>query len=277
MSVGKLKRYGLPFANVVATGVATCSITPGRTIENFQLKLGGTTHTKAMHSLIKIKANGKVIREGTGTEFDKINAFRGVSTAAAYLDIPFADQTGLTEFDRMVGAFDTSLGIQSLTAEVQIAGATAPTLDGILIESSQQKNQAGEYAPYAGVIEKVIRYPYNVAVGGKLQVPLPFGPNVGAVIKRIHIASNGGLCTDCTVKQDGLVLHEATAAENNYELGRWKRVPQTNWYSIDFVLDGNVRKALDTRDARSLELIPTFSAADSGFVIVEFLDSLGNL
>ena len=41
--------------------------------------------------------------------------------------------------------------------------------------------------------------------------------------------------------------------------------------------DGAVKKALDTRDARSLEWLLTFSGADSGVVLVEYLDVLGNL
>ena len=64
MSVGKLTRYGLPFANVIANGVATNNISPGRTLEVFRLRLGGTTLTKSMISGVKIKANGKVIVEG---------------------------------------------------------------------------------------------------------------------------------------------------------------------------------------------------------------------
>ncbi len=41
--------------------------------------------------------------------------------------------------------------------------------------------------------------------------------------------------------------------------------------------DGDIRKALDTRNARSLEWLFDFSAADSGTVYVEYLDPLGNL
>jgi hypothetical protein len=38
-----------------------------------------------------------------------------------------------------------------------------------------------------------------------------------------------------------------------------------------------VSKALDTRDAKSLEWLFDFSAADNGTVLVEYLDPLGNL
>lgn len=276
MSVGKLTRYGLPFSNVVASGTATNQVTPGRTLENLRLRLGGTTFTKAMISALKIKANGKVIIEGTGTDLDKINAYRGESTSASFLDIQFTDYKMIAELDRMVGAFDTSLGIQNITSEVTIAGATAPTLTPILVESAAQKDNQGQAAPFAPLISKILRYPYNIATGGRLPVTVPFGPQNGSIIKRLHVF-HGGNMTGATVKQDGLVVHESVAAENNFDQTKAGRTPQTNVYTIDFVLDGNIKKALDTRDARSLEWLFDFSAADTGTVYVEYLDPLGNL
>lgn len=275
MSVGKLTRYGLPFSNVVATGTATNNVTPGRTLENLRLKLGGTTFTKAMIAMLRLKANGKTIVEGTGTELDKINAYRGESTNAAFLDLQFADYRMLSELDRMVGAFDTSLGISNITTEVQISGATAPTLSPILVESANQKDNQGNAAPFAGLISKVLRYPFSIATGGTLPVTVPFGPQSGSIIKRLHVFNAN--MTGATVKQDGLVVHESIKAENDFDQTKAGRSPQAGVYTIDFCLDGNVRKALDTRDSRSLEWLFTFSAADSGTVLVEYLDPLGNL
>lgn len=276
MSVGKLTRYGLPFSNVVPAGTATNQVTPGRTLENFRLRLGGTTLTKAMVTQLKVKANGKVIIEGTGTDLDKMNAYRGATTDAAFLDVFFADYSLNNELDRMVGAFDTSLGISNITTEITTAGATAPTITPILIESAAQKAKTGEAAPFAPLISKVLRYPFNIATGGKLPVNVPFGPQSGSIIKRLHVF-HGGQMTGATVKQDGLVVHESVKAENEYDQKSHGRVPQANVYTIDFVTDGDIRKALDTRDARSLEWLFDFSAADSGTVYVEYLDPLGNL
>jgi hypothetical protein len=278
MSVGKLIRYGLPFSNVVAAGTATNNITTGRTLENFQLKLGGTTLTKAMISLFRMKANGKVIIEGTGTELDKLNAYRGAGTTnAAFLDIFFADYSLNNELDRQVGAFDTSQGIANITTEVTVAGATAPQITPILVESGQQKARTGEALPFAGLLSKVLRYPYNIATGGRLPVTVPFGPQNGAIIKRLHIVSNNNVVTGVTVKQDSLVVHESVKAENDFMLTRHGRVPQANMYTVDFVVDGDIKKALDTRDARSLEWLIDFSGADSGNILVEYIDTLGNL
>lgn len=276
MSVGKLQRYGLPFSNVVASGTATNQVTPGRTVEVSRFKLGGTSLTKAMLSSIKLKANGKVIMEGTGSDIDKINAYRGVAGQAAYLDLFFADYAMNNDLDRMVGAFDTSLGIANITQEVTIAGATAPTLTQILIESANQKDAQGAAQPYAPLISKLLKYPYNISSGGRLPITVPFGPQSGSIIKRLHVL-HGGNMTGATVKQDGLVIHESVIADNEHEQKRFGRTPQTNMYTIDFVVEGNIRNALDTRNARSLEWLFDFSAADTGTVYVEYLDPLGNL
>lgn len=273
MSVGKLIRKGLPFSNVVASGVATANITPGRALELIRLKLGGTAFAKANISNIKLKANGKVIMEASGADMDKINAYRGVTTEAAFLDLAFFDHKMQSEFDRTVGTFDTSVGISNITAEVTIAGATAPTLEMILTESGPQKAN-GKTAPYAGFMTKLLQYPYNLSTGGRLAVTVPFGPQNGAIIKRVYVFHSN--MTGATVKQDGLVIHESLKAENENEQKRHGRVPQAGVYTIDFTTEGNVLNALDTRDAKSLEWLFDFSAADSGRIIVEYLDTLAN-
>ena len=274
--IGKLHRVGLPFSNVVANGVATNLITPGKTLETLRLRLGGTAFAKANIGNIKIKANGKAIIDATGPQIEAINAYRGHKANAAFLDIPFSDFSGNNEFDRHVTALDTSVGLQNLTTEITIAGATAPTLKPILIESGQQKQRSGAYEPYAPLMGKLLSYPFTMATGGKLPFTVPFGPQNGSIIKRVHIFHTGNM-TAAEVKMDGVVLYEAEAAEARYEQELHGRVPQNNVYTIDFVGDGSVSKALDTRSAKSLEWMFTFSAADNGVAIVEYIDPLSNL
>lgn len=276
MAVGKLVRNGLPFANVVNSGVATNNVTPGRTLEVLQLAMGGTSFTKANITLLKVKANGRTLIEASGTELDKINAYRGIAVNANFLDIPFFDENMVSGLDRSVTSFDTSNGVQNITTEVTVAGATSPTLKAIVVESAAQKDQQGQAAPYANLVGKLLRYPFSMANGGMLPVTVPFGKDSGAIIKRLHVVHSGNM-TGATVKQDGMVIHESLAAENSNMQIRSGRVPQANMYTIDFVSDGNVRNALDTRDARSLEWLLSFSAADNGFILVEYLDTLGNL
>lgn len=270
MSIRKVQRISLPFSNVIATGVATAQITPGRTIERIVLKIGGTTFTKAMITLVQLKANGKVFFEGSGTQIDKLNTYRGITASANYLPLDFTEIRGRDKLDQMVGAFDTSKGIANITAEVTIAGATAPTLEAYLVESGTQ-NEA-----YSEILTKVLRYPYNTSVGGKLPIMLPFGQN-GAVIKRLHLDCTTSSVTDLLIKQDGLTIHESVAALNTFLQLEMGRVAQENWYTADFIVDGNQANCWDTRDARSVEVTPTFAAASAGFVIAEYYDKLGNL
>ena len=276
MSVGKLIRYGLPFTNVAASNTATATITPGRTLETLRLKLGGT-FTKAQITLLRLKVNAKTVIEVSGDQLDKINAYRGKVASLNFLDLDLADFSLNNEFDRHVGSWDTGQGIANITAEVVLAaGPVSPTLIPILIESANQKSATGEYAPYAGMMTKILRYPFNISAGGKLSIPFPMGPVSGSIIKRAHFFHNGQML-GITIKQDGIAVHESVMAENQYNAIALGRVPQTNVYTVDFVADGAVNKSLYTRDARSLEWIPEFAAADSGTVVVEYIDPLGNL
>lgn len=277
MSTGLFKNKALPFANVIASGEATNQITVGKTLNNLQLVLGGTTFTKAMISMFRLKANAKTIFEGSGTQIDKINAYRGIHTAAGFLDVSFEDLTGLDILDRVVGGLDTTQGIGNITTEVTIAGATAPTLKGYLYQTARQADSKGNTAQYAGLMCKQLRYPYSVATGGELPMNFPFGPKNGAIIKRVHVFHDGGLMTGAVVKDNGTIAHESLTADNEYEQKRHGRVPQTNMYTIDFIPDGDVRKAMDTRLSESMEWLFTFSGADSGHVVIEYLDTLGNL
>ncbi|MCK9991400.1 MAG: hypothetical protein RugAbin2_02414 [Rugosibacter sp.] len=271
MSIKKIMRQLPPLQNVVANGTATGQVTPGRTIERIILRLGGTTFTKAMLTLIKLKANGKTFFEATGTQLDKLMTYRGMAASANYLSIDFTEIRGRDVLDQMIGAFDTSVGISNITIEATITGATAPTLDAFVVESGKQTG------PYAPLLQKVLRYPWQSTVGGKVNLTLPFGAQVGAVIKRVHFEQVTGNITALEVKQDGLTLHESALALNQYVQGEHQRVPQNLWYTADFIVDMNQGNALDTRDAKSLEFNITLSAADSGFVIVEYYDVLGNL
>lgn len=270
MGIGKLVRQSLPFSNVVANGIATASITPGRTIERIVLALGGTVFTKSQITLIKLKANGKVIFEVTGDQADKIMQFRGITAAAGFLVLDFTETKGRDLADQLIGGFDTSMGIQSMTIEVTIGAATAPTLAAWVMESGAQP------AEVASLMTKVLRYPFSVAAGGVLPIPLPFGQS-GAVIKRLHIETSAGQVNDCTLKENGMVVFEATKALNDFLNTEHGCTNQTNWFSVNFIRDANQRNAFDVRSARSLELLPNFSAAATGFVIAEYYDVLGNL
>lgn len=274
MSIGKLLTNALDFQNVVADGTATLKYVPKRALHRMILVLGGTAFTKAMMTLIKIKVNGSTKFEISGSDMDAINKYRGMTANAAFLTIDFTEIFGRDYVDQVVGAWDTSMGFNTVTIEVTIAGATAPTLRAILDESAPQSLNPKE-AAFAGMMTKILRYPWSRSAGGKLPVDLPFGGN-GAVIKRLHVTHTGNV-TDVEAKEDKVTIFEGLAADLSFIQTEYNRVPQANILTMDFVVDGNLKNAWDTRDASSIELNLNLSAADSGYVYAEYLDELGNL
>lgn len=274
MAIGKITRPGLSFQNVVSNGTASCLLPIGRTIERIMLATTGVTITGVEATCqvkeIRLRANGKVIVDVRGAELFRRNAFLGMTQTAGFLTIDFTELTGRDLMDQLFGGFDTSKGITQLSLEVTLAGATSPSMVAYITESDVQ-GAAG------GILSKILRYPYAAASGGQLPLSLPFG-DTGAIIKRIHIVEGtADRCTAIVIKQDSNVIYEATDALNNAHLIEHGRVPQTGIFSVDFTADRNQRNAWSTRGVRSLELLPTFSAADTGVMLVEYYDVLGNL
>ncbi len=279
MSVGKLIRPGLSLQGMTATGgtTVTGNITPGRTLEGIIIKLSGTgADVQDDITLVRLKANGKTFWEGTGTQLTDISDYKtGLADNAVYLHLDFTEsRTGRDYQDQMVGAFDTSLGVANITAEITIGTITSGgAIDWYLIESESQRDKN---LPYAGLMAKLLRYTSNAGAAGTFSVPLPFGPLNGAIVKRFHIDST--VITGVVIKQDGVVVHETkVAADNQIINSLYGRTNQTNLYTIDFMPDGNLKGALDTRDARSLEMLLTYSGAGSATILAEYLDVLGNL
>lgn len=256
----------LPFFNVVGDGVASLSLPLGMTYERIIMVLSGTTFTKAMMTDIKIKLNGKVIWQSTGSRIDAMNKYRGIATDATHLTLDFTELYARDEVGQSIGAIGTAQGIGSFTIEVTIAGATAPTLESYAQLSGPKK---------AGVVSKVLSYPVTFSAGGKFPIVLPYGTNGGSVIKRVDFFHTN--MTELEVKKNGLVIHESTKAINEFIQAENKKVPQAGMYVADFIVDNNQSGMLVTADARSMEWNVTLSAADTINVQVEYIDLLTNL
>ena len=150
----------LPFTNVAASGVASVSLPVGMSYNRIFLQLGGTTFTKSMITDIKVRVNGKVVLQNTGSRLDAINAYRGRGSNANFLIIDFTEPEAKTMSDQYIGNVNTASGVSSFTIEVTIAGATAPTLDSW-----------SELAPPAplGIIAKQIQF--TTSFGGSGEFP----------------------------------------------------------------------------------------------------------
>lgn len=256
-----------PFTNVVANGVATVQLPIGMSYNRIMLQLGGT-FTKSMITDIKVRVNGKVIFQNTGARLDTQNTIRGYAANAGFLTIDFTEPYAKTIQEQYLGNINTAQGVSSMTVEVTIAGATAPTLDSW--------SELGPPAPL-GIIAKQILFPTSFSAAGKFPMKIIDVANRGAIIKRLHFA-HGGNVSALEVKKNGIVIHDnVPTAVNNYWLTDYKKAPQTNVYSYDPCADNNYANSVKTMDMVSLDFNLTMTAADTVTAVLETLDLLGNM
>lgn len=258
----------LPFANVNASGVASVSLPVGMSYNRIILQLGGTSFTKSMITNIKVRVNGKVVLENTGARLDLMNQYRGIAASANFLTLDFTEPRAKIMAEQFIGNINTAQGVSSLTIEITIAGATAPTLDSW--------SELGPPAPL-GVIAKQIMFTSSFGGSGKFPFKLIDMANKGAIMKRVHFAHGGNL-TQLEVKKNGIVIFDnVPAAVNSFWVGEYQKTTQTNIYTFDPCCDNNYANAVKTADMVSLEFNPTFSAADTVTAVLEVLDVLGNM
>lgn len=256
-----------PFNNVVANGLATVSLPVGMSYNRIILALGGT-FTKSMITNVKVRLNGKVIYENTGSRLDLINTYRGLTASATYLSIDFTEPRAKAMAEQYLGNINTAEGVSSLTVEVTIAGATSPTLDSY-----------AELGPPAklGIIAKQILFTFSAGGAGKFPFKILDVANKGAIIKRVHFAHAGNL-TAMEVKKNGIVIFDnIPTAVNTFYQAEQQKVAQTNLYTFDPCLDNNYSNAIKTADMISMEFNGTMGAADTVVCVLEALDVLGNM
>lgn len=275
MSVRQIYDEGKPINQTGANAPFSGQIDVGRSLDNIKLKLAGTVFTPAHLTTVQVLAGTKTLFIGSGAHIKARSAYLGLAPNDAFLDLAFSDQTGESEHDRMEGAFDTTLlganGV--ITIKGDIGGATAPVLSMDLRQSAPQVREGADLT-VRQEFSKVLRAPFQAANGGKIVVDIPFGPQ-GMRIKRLFFFHTGNM-TGIEILENGARIHKSVKAANEDEQKRFGRVPQANLYVVDFCPDGDFTKAWDTRGLRSVNCQPEFSAADSGYVYFDCIDSLMN-
>lgn len=273
----------LPFSNVVNDGKATINFANllGYTVEYILLELGtsgGSALTKAQMSLIELKANGKNILSDTGSRIDSRMKYRGETADNSYLVLAFDESRARTELrgasvidGEKIGTIDTTFGISSLTGEVTIAGANAPTLKAYAEVSAAPSVDSR----FRGLISKVLNFSASPAASGTFPFDIPYGKLAGSIVKRIFLF--GSTVTGYEVKKNGITIMKASSdALNDYIQTREGRVPQSNIQCIDFIKDGNQSSALNAADAQTMEYYMTVSGSGTVTIVVELYDPLNN-
>lgn len=270
-----------PFQNVVATGVAICDCAKllGTVLEKFTFVLGGTALTKAMITLIQLKANGKVVYETDGSKLDASNLYNGGYADVTILKLDFMDRKARTVNAWQAGAYDLSAksGITSLRLEVTIAGATAPTLVGFADVSppSEDPTESG----IRWLMNRRHRASYTVGAAGQFALPVPhIDPSGGGSnYRRIFLYSAN--VTAIKTMRDGITEHELTAAQNTAAQRDNGKSPQANLLVFDPVQDGQIQgRTWDTRKSTnvgSAQFYATFSAGETITIETEELLPFG--
>jgi hypothetical protein len=267
-----------PFQNVVANGVAICDLTKllGTVLEKMTFTLGGT-FTKAMITLIQLKANGKVIFETDGSKLDATNLYNGGVSDVTILKMDYMDRKAVTANARQAGSIDLSIGsgIKSLRLEVTISGATTPTLVGFADVSPPSGDPAE--AGIRALMVRRHRATFVVGAAGQYALPIPHldPAGGGSAYRRIYFFSAN--MTGLKTQREGVVEHELTKLQNENAQKDNFKVPQANLVVFDPVQDGQLSGRLwDTRPAvgvRSAQFYATFSAGET--ITIETEELLG--
>lgn len=278
----------LPPFNPVANGVRSTTqvqrwqMTLGRIVLGF---IGANSITKATIAEVVVKIGARVVFGPiSGAELDKLNKYRGVFDQADHLTIDLTERDALSVVGKEIGGIDLpAIGNEDVFIEVvNSAGAGTPALYALggftsLQFDPRKPNAEGQ------LIKKVLAYQVPTSGGTKVTWMPDFK---GALVQRIHLqyagtdwgaGTNGNLNT-VEAKKNGVAIWDRIACmDNRFLLQEQKKVPQSKWYSLDFIHDNVNSAALDTAGARSLEFNFDLTAGDTIKAIVECLDVPSNL
>lgn len=244
------------FIGVANTGTAICTMTSevvGGVLESALLKLGGT-FTRANITGWRLKADGRVLRASTGADQNSIYTYYGRTNAATEMMIDFMMPLARTPNAYCAGALDlggveVSNKITNLTLEVDISGATNPTLKAYA-ELSPSMDIPSE-RPVRWVMQRDERNQVTVPAGefDIAQFIPHFLPSMGGgTFAAIHLFSAN--VTDIRVRRNGIDEFKFPVAIMQAMQKRAGRVPQSNHLVFDPMTDNMLQgRAYDTTPA----------------------------
>jgi hypothetical protein len=267
------------FTGVANSGVALNDMNKllGSVLEKLTFTLGGT-FTKAMITLIELKANAKTIYQTDGSKLDSSKLYLGGASDATILTLDFMDRKAVTVNARQAGAIDLSKdsGITQLRLEVTIAGATNPTLKALADVSPP--TAAPEEAGIRWVLGRRHRATQTIGAAGEFALNLPHvdPSGGGSNYRRVFIFSAN--LTRLKAQREGVTEFDVSKAELEATQKDNFRVPQSGMVVFDPVQDGQLQgRTWDTRPSsgvRSAQFYGTFSAGETIVIETEELLTL---
>ena len=333
------------------------------TLNRIKLKLGGTSLTKAMLTRIRLKIGTKPVWECTGARLDQIQKYKGIRAHDKFVVLDFNEPGAPDIVGKEIGGYDMSQLNDDLYLEIDVTGATAPTLKAKafftppqdnplvlkLIPISRYMGAVGksnfEFDAKGALIKRMFFFyagtdwsgvatsaalgtntgngvmgAVTVAAGAKVGthkiVIVEPGTNVGTFIHEdpdgmivgkgvvasaysggglsftladgaadfvsgdgfvITVADRDANLSEVEVRKNGLTVWQATCQDARFIQQEYGRVPQSQCYVYEPIVDNNQSGALVTADAEALEFLMTLAAADTITAYAEVIDQPGNL
>lgn len=267
-------------SNVVSGGTASLTGIPqGPTYHALFLVLGGTTFTKGHLTGIRVRLDGKLIRNISGADLDAINQYYNRKSSAQVLPIWFADPNYAPLDDAYtMGSIDTSLNYgKGFDIECDIsASASAPTLDVWALRSNDQK------AAYQGMLSVITSSTQNFASAAQFDAVVNTGSRGGALIRAAHFFTPNNAINQLTVYKDSeLLIDRASLALLEYQQQELTRTIQTQMVVADFCVRNEVSDAVPTlRESgtpATFQFLVNLTAADTLRVYGDLWTTLDNV
>lgn len=238
----------------------------GPTYQGFQI----VTNIAAQHLTYELELNGEIIVKLTGTQLDMLDAYYGVAKETDIFNL----NLGFEHVRDPANTFLTSLAtLESDNVYLRVKiGATAV--------GSPTHKVYGKTTPAQDSRLYVPRFkPVQMPIAGTGENEYLFkrrGRQPGDIrFAAIHLA---GAVTNVEIEQDDLTQFNLPIAVNHAGLAQSKfikRVPQSGYYHLDFMQDGNVRDIFDTFSVESLMLKLTTSDANAVTGLVQSIEVAG--
>lgn len=210
------------------------------TLIGIKLDLSGTTFDKTKIDKVKVKVGPRVIWELTYDQLNKVNNYKNDADSLRTLMLDFTERDQAIFPVKEVGGLDLMalLAVGEVFVDIQInAAAVNPKIDAT---GYFEARQGGAGA----LVLKHVPFVFATNAAGRFTLPLNLR---GALIKRLWLhytgtnfsASTNGNVNRVEVKKNGIVIFDQTDLSNRFDQGRFKKIPQSNLYVVDFLADNN--------------------------------------
>lgn len=273
------------FPSVPATGTASVTSAQclGYAIHGIVLERGGTTFTNAQISAVRARINNKdVVNLLSGAQLVAMNDYEGFTDVTNYTFLFFGDPSARTVRGQHLGDLDCSIYNYPVTIEVDIAGATAPTLQAYALVSVPKLAMGIGYTQNeAAIIRALVRTQIQPAGAvSRNAYGISIGSSAGARIRRVWFF-NANLTSVDLQKQSLRKWDDVSSALNSAVAQQYVRTPQAGLYVLDRILDGNQGEAETTVSPNgqqwNIQVALTTSAADTINAFADIFTTLPGL